>query len=49
VTTIYYLLHKRHEKEGKLPSCFKVETTPVKKNRGGENSIIGTDEQIRLL
>ena len=22
VTTIYYLLHKRYEKEGKLPSSF---------------------------
>jgi len=30
VTTIYYLLHKRYEKEGKLPSCFKVENTPHK-------------------
>ena len=30
VTTIYYLLHKRYEREGKLPSCFKVEQTPNK-------------------
>jgi 5'-AMP-activated protein kinase, catalytic alpha subunit len=33
VTTVYYLLHKRFEMEGKLPSSFKVETTPVKKNK----------------
>ena len=30
VTTVYYLLHKRFEMEGKLASCFKVKTTPVK-------------------
>jgi hypothetical protein len=30
VTTVYYLLHKRFEMEGKLASCFKVKTTPAK-------------------
>lgn len=30
VTTVYYLLHKRFEMEGKLASCFKVKSTPVK-------------------
>jgi hypothetical protein len=30
VTTIYYLLHKRYEREGKLASSFKVEQTPIK-------------------
>ena len=30
VTTVYYLLHKRFEMEGKLASCFKVKQTPVK-------------------
>ena len=31
VTTTYYLLHKRFEKEGKLETGFKVEFTPNKK------------------
>lgn len=30
VTTVYYLLHKRFEMEGKLASCFKVKSTPQK-------------------
>jgi hypothetical protein len=25
---VYYLLHKKFEKEGKIKSSFKVETTP---------------------
>jgi len=28
VTTVYYLLHKKFEKEGKIKTSFKVETTP---------------------
>lgn len=30
MTTVYYLLHKRFEMEGKLASCFKVKSTPQK-------------------
>jgi len=30
VTTTYYLLHKKFEKEGTLKSGFKVESTPQK-------------------
>lgn len=41
VTTIYYLLHKKFEKEGKLPSCFKVEDTPVK---GGD--LLTDDDEV---
>ena len=33
VTTVYYLLHKKFEKEGKLESGFKVESTPQKDQR----------------
>lgn len=28
VTTTYYLLHKKFEKEGKVSAGFKVESTP---------------------
>ena len=31
VTTTYYLLHRKYEKEGKLPGGFKVHSTPQKR------------------
>lgn len=31
VTTVYYLLHKKYEREGKFRTSFKVENTPSKR------------------
>ena len=43
VTTTYYLMHKKFEKEGKLKSGFKVESTP-KKEKGNERISIKESE-----
>lgn len=41
VTTTYYLLHNKFQKEGKLPSGFKLEYTPQKSS----NVSVPTNQQ----
>lgn len=48
VTTVYYLLQQRLVKQGKLPSAFKVQSTPTKKKTGSKTGDgIDEDKPIR--